>query len=66
MPRKRKPSATVVEPVRITEQQAAYLDALVDKGMFGSTRGDVIRYFLMSALAQHLDERKLLEAPQKS
>lgn len=67
MPKKRNPSVTLVEAVRITQQQAAYLDALVEKGMFGSTRGDVIRYFLMNGLAQ-LDERKLLKpkGPEES
>lgn len=44
-----KPGVAVVT-VRLTEGQAAAVDRLVESGMLGGTRADVIRYYLVRGL----------------
>ncbi len=55
MPKKRTEEKSFQEPVRITETQARLIDGLI--GMYGSTRGEVMRYFVVSEL-DRLDERR--------
>jgi hypothetical protein len=51
MPIKRSHAKTKVEGVRFTEGQLAAIDRLVATEKYGSTRADVIRFFVMRAIA---------------
>lgn len=61
MPKKRTEEKSFQEPVRITETQARLIDGLI--GMYGSTRGEVMRYFIVSEL-DRLDERRPIARPR--
>lgn len=62
MPKKRTEEKSFQEPVRITETQARLIDGLI--GMYGSTRGEVMRYFVVSEL-DRLDERRPIKAQRQ-
>jgi hypothetical protein len=56
--KKRKP-----EGVRFTEGQLKALDELVATERYGTTRGDVIRFFVMQGLAEFDKRGRLTDEP---
>jgi hypothetical protein len=63
MPAKRSRAPTKVEGVRFTEGQLAAIDQLVAGQKYGSTRADVIRFFVMQGIAE-FDKR--VERPARN
>jgi hypothetical protein len=55
MPIKRSKAKTRVEGIRFTQGQLDAIDRLVATERYGSTRADVVRFFVMRGIAE-LDE----------
>lgn len=48
-----------VEQVRFTEAQFRAMDVLVDSGIYGTTRSDVIRFYVVQGLAEYDKQGRL-------
>ena len=65
MPNTRAKIETKIEQVRFTKGQLRDLDALVKSERYGTSRGDVIRFFVMQGLAE-FDKRGRLPDDKQS
>jgi Arc/MetJ-type ribon-helix-helix transcriptional regulator len=65
VPNTRAKIETKIEQVRFTKGQLRDLDALVKSERYGTSRGDVIRFFVMQGLAE-FDKRGRLSDDKQS
>jgi Arc/MetJ-type ribon-helix-helix transcriptional regulator len=59
MPKKLNAEKLVSVTIRVTQQQARDLDLLATKGRYGSSRPDVIKYFMIRELDRFDEGRRL-------
>lgn len=65
MPKKLNPEEPVTFLMRVTKQQAKDLDFLISKGRLGSSRPEVVKYFLVREL-DRLEQDGRLGSSEKS
>ena len=60
MPAKKSGDKLIRIPVGVSPGQAALLARLVKSGLYGTTEGDVIRYFMVKGI-ENLAETKVIK-----
>lgn len=60
MPAKKSGAKLVRVPVGVPPGQLAILKRLVETGLYGTTEGDIVRYFITKGI-EHLAETRILK-----